>query len=103
MSFLLFFSTASDALQEVAQKWISKLSVKNGSYPPDSYPNPGRPSHSDRSLALRHSHTDLTALAYHNVQLEASAFREEFDPDEFEDLTLPKYAGMTKVRYVWYT
>ena len=43
---------------------------------------------------------DLTALAYHNAQLEASAFREEFDPDEFEDLTLPKYAGMTKVRYV---
>ncbi|KAK7691202.1 hypothetical protein QCA50_006305 [Cerrena zonata] len=67
---------ASDTLKDAALKWIGKLSVKNGSYPPDSYPNP--------------------ALAYHNAQLEASAFREEFDPDEFEDLTLPKYAMMTK-------
>jgi len=28
-----------------------------------------------------------TALAYHNAQLQASAFREEFDPGSFEDLT----------------
>ncbi|KAG5352384.1 hypothetical protein C0989_002575 [Termitomyces sp. Mn162] len=61
---------ASDSLKDAARAWIDKLSVKNGAYPPDSYPNP--------------------ALAYHNAQLEASAFREEFDPDSFEDLTLPK-------------
>ncbi|KAG6901967.1 hypothetical protein C0995_006196 [Termitomyces sp. Mi166 len=61
---------ASDSLKDAARAWIDKLSVKNGAYPPDSYPNP--------------------ALAYHNAQLEASAFREEFDSDLFEDLTLPK-------------
>jgi len=61
---------ASDELKDTARAWIDKLSVKNGTYPPDSYPNP--------------------ALAYHNAQLEASAFREEYDPDSFEDLTLPK-------------
>ncbi|KAI0788279.1 ku70-like protein [Fomes fomentarius] len=62
---------ASDELKDAARKWIDKLNVKNGSYPPDSYPNP--------------------ALAYHNAQLEASAFREEFDTEAFEDLTEPKY------------
>ena len=39
-----------------------------------------------------------TALAYHNAQLEASAFREEFDPESFEDLTLPTYESLHKVR-----
>ncbi|EJF59137.1 ku70-like protein [Dichomitus squalens LYAD-421 SS1] len=62
---------ASDELKEAARKWIDKLNVKNGSYPPDSYPNP--------------------ALAYHNAQLEAQAFREDFDAEAFEDLTEPKY------------
>jgi hypothetical protein len=37
------------------------------------------------------------ALAYHNLQLEAAAFREEFDPETFEDLTLPNYKAMHKV------
>ncbi len=32
---------ASDELKDAARMWIDKLSVKNGSYPPDSYPNPG--------------------------------------------------------------
>ncbi|KAI0711857.1 ku70-like protein, partial [Cerioporus squamosus] len=45
---------AKDELKEAARKIVDKLLVKNGSYPPDSYPNP--------------------ALAYHNAQLEASAF-----------------------------
>ncbi|CAL1715872.1 unnamed protein product [Somion occarium] len=67
---------ASDDLKDIAHKWIHKMSVKNGSYPPDSYPNP--------------------ALAYHNAQLEASAFRDEFDPDSFEDHTLPKLTTITK-------
>ncbi|CDO75109.1 hypothetical protein BN946_scf185010.g34 [Trametes cinnabarina] len=68
---------ASDDLKGIAAQWVHKLKVKNGSYPPDSYPNP--------------------ALAYHNAQLEASAFREDFDPEAFEDLTLPKYNMMHKV------
>ncbi|KAI0763322.1 ku70-like protein [Trametes elegans] len=67
---------ASDELKEAALAWIQKLKVKNGSYPPDSYPNP--------------------ALAYHNAQLEASAFREDFDAEAFEDLTVPKYDMMHK-------
>ena len=37
-------------------------------------------------------------MAFHNAQLEASAFREEFDPESFEDLTLPKYDMIHKVR-----
>ncbi|KAL4074735.1 SPOC like C-terminal domain-containing protein [Scleroderma yunnanense] len=62
---------ASTLSKDAAKAWIEKLLVKNGSYPPDSYPNP--------------------ALAYHNAQLQASAFREEFDAESFEDLTRPKY------------
>ncbi|KAJ7118563.1 SPOC like C-terminal domain-containing protein [Mycena crocata] len=61
---------ASDATKDAARAWIDKLSVKNGAYPPDSYPNP--------------------ALAFHNAQLQATAFAEEYDPDSFEDLTAPK-------------
>ncbi|KAF8885484.1 SPOC like C-terminal domain-containing protein [Infundibulicybe gibba] len=61
---------ASDDLKDAARAWIDKLSVKNGAYPPDAYPNP--------------------ALGYHNAQLQASAFREQYDPDSFEDLTEPK-------------
>jgi Ku70/Ku80 C-terminal arm len=32
----------------------------------------------------------VIALAFHYAQLEATAFREEFHPDSFEDHTLPK-------------
>lgn len=35
---------ASDELKDLARKWIDKLCVKNGAYPPDSYPNPCKPS-----------------------------------------------------------
>ncbi|KAL5485891.1 KU70 [Sanghuangporus weigelae] len=59
----------SDAV-EAAKQWIAKLQIKNGGYPPDANPNP--------------------ALAFHYAQLEASAFREEYNPDTFEDPTLPK-------------
>ncbi|KAJ7044846.1 SPOC like C-terminal domain-containing protein [Mycena alexandri] len=61
---------ASAEVKDAARAWIDKLSVKNGAYPPDSYPNP--------------------ALAFHNAQLQATAFGEEFDPDSFENLTDPK-------------
>jgi len=37
------------------------------------------------------------ALAYHNAQLQASAFREEFNTEAFEDLTRPKYDVIHKV------
>jgi hypothetical protein len=33
--------TASEDLKASARGWIDKLVVKNGAYPPDSYPNPG--------------------------------------------------------------
>ncbi|KAJ3916879.1 SPOC like C-terminal domain-containing protein [Lentinula edodes] len=59
---------ASDDLKDKARAWINKMTIKSG-YVPDSYPNP--------------------ALAFHYDQLEASAFREEFNPDAFEDLTEP--------------
>jgi ATP-dependent DNA helicase 2 subunit 1 len=36
-------------------------------------------------------------LAYHNAQLQASAFREEYDPETFEDLTEPKFDMIHKV------
>ncbi|KAF5345659.1 hypothetical protein D9757_014209 [Collybiopsis confluens] len=59
---------ASDELKDAARQWINKMTIKSG-YVPDSYPNP--------------------ALAYHYEQLEASAFQEPYDADEFEDLTEP--------------
>ncbi|ESK87600.1 dsb repair complex subunit [Moniliophthora roreri MCA 2997] len=67
---------APEDLVEEARAWMDKLTLKNGSYPPDSYPNP--------------------ALAFHNAQLQASAFNEQYDPDSFEDLTLPKYEMIHK-------
>ncbi|KAG2017394.1 Ku70 [Coprinopsis cinerea AmutBmut pab1-1] len=67
---------ASAPLVEKAKAFVDKLKIKQGTYPPDAYPNP--------------------ALAYHNAQLEASAFREEYDPDSFEDLTLPPVEGIHK-------
>ncbi|KAI5829540.1 ku70-like protein [Schizophyllum commune Tattone D] len=67
---------AGKPLTEAAMPFIHKITIKRGGYPPDSYPNP--------------------ALAYHNEQLQASAFREEYDPSEFEDQTLPAYDSMHK-------
>ncbi|KAK1219462.1 ATP-dependent DNA helicase II subunit 1 [Marasmius sp. AFHP31] len=36
------------------------------------------------------------ALAFHNAQLQATAFNEQFDPESFEDLTIPKYEMVHK-------
>lgn len=33
--------SATEEAKDSARAWIDKLCVKNGSYPPDSYPNPG--------------------------------------------------------------
>lgn len=38
----------------------------------------------------RLTHTVTSALAFHYAQLEATAFREEFDAASFQDHTLPK-------------
>jgi len=38
---LLVSEKASEDLKDLARAWIDKISVKNGTYPPDSYPNPG--------------------------------------------------------------
>ncbi|KAI0029416.1 SPOC like C-terminal domain-containing protein [Vararia minispora EC-137] len=70
-------SSDSDLVQ-AARPIVRKLELKGGAYVPESYPNP--------------------ALAFHNAQLEASAFRDEFDRDSFEDLTLPQYDRIHKAR-----
>ncbi|TFK24811.1 Ku DNA-binding complex, Ku70 subunit [Coprinopsis marcescibilis] len=63
-------------LVKSATEWVDKLKIKTGTYPPDSYRNP--------------------ALAYHNEQLEASAFRDEYNPEDFEDETEPPISGIHK-------
>jgi len=86
---------ASNQLMEAAESWISKLSLKKDSgYPVDSNPNPGNTS---LPIPSHISNYPNSALEYHNLQLEAAAFREEFDPETFEDLTLPNYKAMHKV------
>ena len=47
---------ASEEVVDAARQWIEKLSVKNGTYPPDSYPNPGTP----RYLRSKERKTQLT-------------------------------------------
>ena len=83
---------------EAAQKWIAKLQIKNGGYPPDANPNPGTLYLSASSI-LAVSLYVCIALAYHYAQLEASAFRQDFNPGEFEDPTRPKLDMIHKVRY----
>lgn len=56
------------------EKLIRRLRFKSGRYAPEAYPNP--------------------ALDYHQKQLQALAFDEDFDTDMFEDKALPKYAGV---------
>ena len=84
---------------EAAESWIAKLSLKKDSgYPVDSNPNPG--SVSFYVLPLMSLKPYNSALAYHNLQLEAAAFREEFNSESFEDLTLPNYKAMHKVELI---
>lgn len=49
-------AVASEEVVDAARQWIEKLSVKNGTYPPDSYPNPGTP----RYLRSKERKTQLT-------------------------------------------
>jgi ATP-dependent DNA helicase 2 subunit 1 len=93
---------ASDKLKDAARAWIDKLSVKNGTYPPDSYPNPGNWSRSLPDVSSICSLFLCIALAYHNAQLQASAFREEFDVEAFEDMTEPNIEKIHKVMNALY-
>ena len=79
---------AGKELVDAARAFISKLALRNGTYPPDSYPNPGRfhPAIAGRRL----TRMPMSALAFHYAQLEATAFREEFEAASFQDHTLPK-------------
>jgi hypothetical protein len=90
-----FFFLATEELKDAARAIIDKLSIKNGAYPPDSYPNPGKLIRSFRPRLVLNC---LAALGFHNAQLQAAAFREEFDPEAFEDLTLPKIDMIHKAR-----
>lgn len=68
---------------------------KDSGYPVDSNPNPGNVFFPWTPLFTLNNTNP--ALEYHNLQLEAAAFREEFNPETFEDLTLPNYKAMHKV------
>jgi hypothetical protein len=51
-----------------------------------------------RLLGLRALTYLISALAFHNAQLQATAFREEFDPEAFKDLTEPNVDRIHTVR-----
>jgi len=67
---------AGEQLKDAARLWIDRLTMKNGAYQPDSYPNP--------------------ALALFWSQLEAKAFQEEYDFGTFSDLSAPRYDSVHK-------
>lgn len=67
---------ATDDETKAMEKIIRRLRFKSGKYASDAYQNP--------------------ALQYHQRQLEALAFEEDFDTAMFEDCALPKYAGVHK-------
>ncbi|WOO82294.1 ATP-dependent DNA helicase II subunit 1 [Vanrija pseudolonga] len=66
--------TATDDQTKEMEKLMRKLRFKSRKYVSDAYPNP--------------------ALAYHQEQLQALAFEEDFDTEQFEDRALPKYKGI---------
>lgn len=77
--------------------------MKNGTYNPDSFPNPCecalRSSLPISNVTLLNLVLLSIALAFHNAQLEASAFREEYDPETFEDKTEPVHDRIHQVRF----
>ncbi|TXT12925.1 hypothetical protein VHUM_01326 [Vanrija humicola] len=66
--------TATDDQTKEMERLMRKLRFKRRKYVSDAYPNP--------------------ALAYHQEQLQALAFEEDFDTEQFEDRALPKYRGI---------
>lgn len=67
---------------------MRRLRFKSGKYVSDIYPNPG-----ELTIPFVSS---LAALQYHQRQLQALAFEEDFDTESFDDKALPKYAGIHK-------
>ncbi|KAH7106410.1 Ku DNA-binding complex, Ku70 subunit [Auriculariales sp. MPI-PUGE-AT-0066] len=61
---------ASDELKDAARAWINKLTVKSG-YDPKKFPNPD--------------------IKFRYEQLQALAFGDSYEPEEFEDPSLPPY------------
>lgn len=80
--------TASDEQTKAMEKLMRRLRFKSGKYVSDVYPNPGEPSPPRPHL--------MPALQYHQRQLQALAFDEDFETEEFDDKALPKYAGIHK-------
>ncbi|KLT41005.1 SPOC domain-like protein [Cutaneotrichosporon oleaginosum] len=68
--------TATDEETKAMERLMRRLRFKSGKYVSDVYPNP--------------------ALQYHQKQLQALAFDEDFDTEEFDDKALPKYLGIHK-------
>lgn len=81
------YTTAADETKDAARAWINKLSVKAG-YDPKKFPNPGAPrSH------LRPCNADRLSIALklYYEQLQAVAFDEPYNFDEFDDPSAPPY------------
>jgi hypothetical protein len=89
-------------LRAAAEAMVGKLTLKNGSYEPDSYPNPGTSVNGcdGWSMKLRQCifWRACAALAMFWAQLEAKAFQEEFDVATFEDVGEPQWDKIHKVR-----
>lgn len=101
---------APKELSRLAETFVLKCSLKDKKgYSPDTYPNPGSSFHGQQTtqrLSVSESRTNFcvtpspfysVALQFHHEQLQATAFREEYDPETFVDLTLPKYEMFRKV------
>ncbi|KAG8920207.1 ATP-dependent DNA helicase II subunit 1 [Tulasnella sp. 417] len=67
---------AAEEQTDLACKLIEKLTLKGQGYVPDTYLNP--------------------ALGLHYGQLQATAFNEAFDPDDYVDTTVPNYEMIHK-------
>ncbi|KAG8995655.1 ATP-dependent DNA helicase II subunit 1, partial [Tulasnella sp. 427] len=67
---------AAEEQTDLACKIIEKLTLKGQGYVPDTYLNP--------------------ALGLHYGQLQATAFNEAFDPEEYVDTTVPNYEMIHK-------
>ena len=80
---------------------VTKAAIKERQLPsgfvPQSWYVANMPALSKRPNPDLFSLSRTAALAYHNAQQEASAFREEFDPSSFVDLTQPNYEIIQKV------
>lgn len=76
---------------------IKKLRLKQATYEPRAYPNPG-----EIRSGFKHQNRTLTettpGLNYFFGQLQALAFEEEFKPEKMYDKTKPLLDGMHQVQ-----